>query len=276
MTSPVPRFSRRAVILGGVATAVVGGVAACAGGSKRQAAGRAVTPSPGPTSAGPASGGLTTTSDTSPPTPTGPATFVTRGPSTAGQVALTFHISGDDSIIDAMLSTLAQHRTPVTAFVVGTWLDANHSYARRIQQGGHELANHTWSHPTFASLGAEGMTAEITRCRNLLQDLTGTGGRWFRPSGTDNGVDSPSAAVLDAAGQAGYRTVVGYDVDPADYQDPGASAVVSRTLQAVRPGSIVSLHFGHQGTVDAMGDLLAGLDRARLRPVTLATLLSRP
>lgn len=275
MTSPPPpRFSRRAVILGGLATAAAAGAAACAGGTKHHATSKATTTAPGLTTVPPGSSAASAPALTE--TPGGPAIFLSRGPASARQVALTLHISGDDSIIDAMLSTLAQHRTVVTAFVVGTWLDGNRSYARRIQQGGHELANHTWSHPTFSSLGVGGMTQEITRCRDLLHDLTGGGGQWFRPSGTNNGVDSPSTAALAAAGQAGYRTVVGYDVDPADYKDPGAAAIVSRTLQAVRPGSIVSLHFGHQGTVDAMGDLLAGLDRARLRPVTLATLLGRP
>ena len=65
--------------------------------------------------------------------------------------------------------------------------------------------------------------------------------------------------MLDVAGEAGYRTVLGFDVDPHDYEDPGADAVAQRTLAAVGPGSIVSLHFGHPGTIAALPAILDGL-----------------
>jgi peptidoglycan/xylan/chitin deacetylase (PgdA/CDA1 family) len=58
--------------------------------------------------------------------------------------------------------------------------------------------------------------------------------------------------VLESAGAAGYRVVLGFDVDPFDYSDPGADAVVQRTLKQVQPGSIVSLHFGYPGTIAAL------------------------
>ena len=267
------RLSRRTVLVAGLAAAG-GGLAACASGSKRRAtSATTVTSIPaGSTSA--AAPGAPPTSATTSPAVGGPAGFVSHGPTSTRQVALTLHMNGSDPVIDQMLDVLAKHHTAITAFVVGNWLDQNRAYAQRLLQGGHELANHTWTHPTFLKLGPAGMSEEIDRCRDVLRELTGGGGRWFRPSGTDNGVDIPSAAALLAAGTSGYQTVVGYDVDPADYQDPGAAVIVSRVLQAVGPGSIVSLHFGHAGTVEAMPDLLAGLDRARLRPVTLSTLLT--
>jgi peptidoglycan/xylan/chitin deacetylase (PgdA/CDA1 family) len=102
----------------------------------------------------------------------------------------------------------------------------------------------------------------------------GTGGRWFRPSGTTNGTDTPDPTVLDVASAAGYRTVVGFDVDPADYQDPGAPVISRRTIDAVQPGSIVSLHFGHPGTIDALPDILSNLDARGLRTVDVRTLLT--
>src|SRR5437763_1461745 len=83
---------------------------------------------------------------------------------------------------------------------------------------------------------AAGMAKEITGCRDALVRLAGTGGTYFRPSGTANGTDSPGATVLDVAQRAGYATVIGYDVDPADYADPGAAAVERRTIDAIQPG----------------------------------------
>jgi peptidoglycan/xylan/chitin deacetylase (PgdA/CDA1 family) len=67
---------------------------------------------------------------------------------------------------------------------------------------------------------------------------------------------------------------VSYDVDSLDYTDPGPHAVVATVLGSVRPGSIVSLHFGHSGTVTALPAILRGLASRALRPVTLTALLS--
>jgi peptidoglycan/xylan/chitin deacetylase (PgdA/CDA1 family) len=111
------------------------------------------------------------------------------------------------------------------------------------------------------------------RCRDVLTRLTGSGGRYFRPSGTDDGTTSPGPVVLDVAGQAGYPVVLGFDVDPLDYDDPGADAVTERTLAAVRAGSIVSLHFGHPGTIAALPAILDGLDQKGLQPGTASALL---
>jgi hypothetical protein len=68
--------------------------------------------------------------------------------------------------------------------------------------------------------------------------------------------------------------VLGFDVDPLDYDDPGASVVTQRTLAAVHPGAIISLHFGHAGTVAAMPAILDGLDQRHLTPVTVSKLLA--
>jgi len=69
-------------------------------------------------------------------------------------------------------------------------------------------------------------------------------------------------------------TCLSYDVDPRDFTDPGSPAIVSATLAAVRPGSIVSLHCGHEGTVAAIAPLLAGLHARKLRPVTCSELFA--
>ncbi len=161
----------------------------------------------------------------------------------------------------------------ITAFMVGTFIDANPDLLARFVDEGHELANHTYSHLTFASLSRDEMTSEVVRCRDALVRATGSPGRFFRTSGTADGITAPSAQELDVIAAAGYDSVAGFDVDPSDYEDPGAEAVASRTAAAAGAGSIVSLHFGHEGTIDAMPAILDDLDRRGLRPVTLSQLL---
>lgn len=216
--------------------------------------------------AGPAA----TTATTAPP---GPARFVDHAPTDADRVALTFHTDGDPALAAALLDTLAEHEVAMTAFVVGEWLAADPSWGRRLVDAGHEVANHTFTHPSFLTLAPDVMRDEVLRCRDVLAREAGTPGTLFRPSGTDDGTVAPPEAVLRVAGDAGYATVLGFDVDPLDYEDPGADAVVQRTLAAVAPGAIVSLHFGHAGTVAALPDILDGLADRRLRAVTASELL---
>ena len=187
---------------------------------------------------------------------------------------MTFHTSGDPTIAGQLLDLFSARNVPITAFIVGSWLDANPTWAQRLLAGGHELANHTYNHLTFASLSPAQMDSEITRCRDVLVRLTGSGGRLFRPSGTEDGLATPSAAVLDSAGRAGYPVVLGFNVDPLDYNDPGAAVVTQRVLAAAVPGSVISLHFDHAGTVSAMPGILDGLVSRGLHTVTASQLLA--
>lgn len=198
----------------------------------------------------------------------GRARFVQSG--TGERVALTFHASGDAHLAEQMLDKLAALSAPVTIFAVGQWLEQHPSMVDRIRAGGHELANHTYTHPSLGTLAGPAVATEIVRCRDALVSLTGGPGAYFRPSG----MDVPSDLVLEQASAAGYSTVVGYDVDPEDYRDPGAAAIVERIGRAVRPGSIVSLHLGHAGTVDAIDDVVAGLRGRGLQPVTVSSILA--
>jgi peptidoglycan/xylan/chitin deacetylase (PgdA/CDA1 family) len=249
--------------------------AACSAGRK-PAAGQSAAPSsasssPAPTSGAASAAPVPAQSQTPSPDRAG---FLSAGPRDRQHVALTFHVNGDPALATRLLDLLRADHVPITAFMVGNWLDGNHDIGVRFVDDGHEIANHTYTHLVFPQLDRSAMTSEVVGCRDAIQRLIGSPGRFFRPSGTANGTDDPGPAVLDVARAAGYQTVVGYDVDPADYQDPGADAVSRRTIAAVQPGSIVSLHFGHEGTIEALPSILTALQARGLAPVTMSTLLA--
>jgi peptidoglycan/xylan/chitin deacetylase (PgdA/CDA1 family) len=194
---------------------------------------------------------------------------IAHGPVSATGVALTFHGAGDPELANELLAAVEAAGARVTVLAVGTWLEQQPDMAKRILSGGHELGNHTYRHLTMPELSAQVDDSEITRCAEILRRLTGSQGKWFRPSGTVHA----TSAILTAAGRAGYATSLSYDVDPSDYTDPGAAAIVDRLLRAVRPGSIVSLHFGHTGTVQAMPRILDGLRERGLPAVSMSSLM---
>jgi peptidoglycan/xylan/chitin deacetylase (PgdA/CDA1 family) len=136
-----------------------------------------------------------------------------------------------------------------------------------VTDHGHELGNHTWSHPDLTGLDEAGVRAEIERCRDRLVALTGGPGAFFRPSAAQHA----TAEVRALAGAAGYPTVLSYDVDSRDYTDPGAAAV-RRNVRAAVAGSVVSMHLGHPGTLAALPGLLDELEGRGLKPVTAGQL----
>ena len=194
---------------------------------------------------------------------------IVHGPRTRQEVALTFHGAGDPAIARQLLQVFKTHQARVTVFAVGQWLQAEPHMAAEVLAGGHELGNHTWSHQQMKQLTADQARTEAVRGAEALRAATGTAGWWFRPSGTLHS----TATIRAAAEAAGYHRCVSYDVDPEDFRDPGAALVRSRTLAAVQPGSIVSLHFGHEGTLSALPAILTGLKAKGLEPVTLSRLL---
>ncbi len=255
--------------------------AGCAGTSKSapatRPAGTAAAPGgpPATPSASAASSGPTTetggaTTATSPePAATGPAVEVVHGSRTGDAVALTFHGQGSAALARSLLSEAERAGARVTVLAVGSWLTAEPSMATRILDGGHELGNHTMNHRPMARMDAATAFTEIERAEAVIGRLTGSPGAWFRPSGTPHA----SRPVLGAAGRAGYRHVLSYDVDSLDYTDPGATAVIRTVAAALRPGSVVSLHLGHPGTVEALPALLDLLASRHLRAVTASALL---
>ncbi|MFL6140448.1 MAG: polysaccharide deacetylase family protein [Labedaea sp.] len=199
----------------------------------------------------------------------GPSTELMRGTSGRPELALTFHGAGDLAITRQILATLAQHGARVTVLAVGMWLAAGPDAARMVRDGGHELGNHTWSHPDLASLRPEPMRAEIERCRDKLAELTGSPGAFFRQSQGQHA----TAEELRQAGRAGYPRVLSYDIDSLDWRDPGPTAI-RRAVAAATAGSVVSMHLGHAGTVAALPGILADLAARGLTAVTASKLVS--
>ncbi|WP_245603624.1 polysaccharide deacetylase family protein [Intrasporangium oryzae] len=284
MPDETPTLGRRALLRGGIASAIGLGAAACSPGdetaSTPSSSGSPLSTSSAPT--GPTASPAPSASSASAPgasaggAATVPAVLRTPGPdirradSAPPAVALTFHGAGEAALTLRALDVLAAHHAHVTVFAVGRWLAANPELGRAIVAGGHDLGNHTWSHRTLPRLSADAARTEIADGARAVAAIAGSSPLLFRPSGTPESTPT----IRAAAAASGYARCISYDVDPADYQDPGTTAVVNRTLAGVQAGSIVSLHLGHAGTVAALPRILGGLAARSLAPVTVTSLLA--
>lgn len=254
-------ISRRQAL--GIGIGVAGATALAACSTNPPAATPASTPAhpPAPSTAG-------TTSSTPAPVPGAPAVQVVRGSGSRPEVALTFHGAGELSIAQQVLAALAAANAKATVLAVGTWLAATPDGIRMVRDAGHEIGNHTWSHGNMAAMAADPTLVEIERCRDELAKLVGTPGDFFRQSDAQY----PTERELVAAGKAGYSRVLSYDIDALDWKDPGPE-VIRRAVAAATAGSVVSMHFGHPGTVAALPGILRDLAGRGLTPVTASELL---
>ncbi|MFE2373436.1 polysaccharide deacetylase family protein [Streptomyces sp. NPDC059398] len=263
-------ISRRSALRAGAGAAVAGALAAgCSRGATTAAA-------PTPTGAHPArspSGPARTAAPLHAPAPlafTGQPVQIANGPRNRKRVALTFHGQGNPAVAKSVLAEAERAGARVTVLAVGTWLDEYPAMARRILDGGHDLGNHTLHHISISAMGEREAYAEITGCADRLRRLTGSIGTWFRPSRTQYA----TPLVQRLAARAGYPHVLSYDTDSLDYTSPGAASVVHNVTGAVRPGSVVSMHFGYADTVAALPAILDAFDRRGLHAVTTTELLT--
>ncbi len=252
----VGRLTRRGFLAAVPAAAVAACGVAVVPGAPRPASSAQAVPAGSPTRA-----------PTPAPAAGGPARELVHATSGRREVALTFHGAGDLGLARTILTTLADRGAAVTVLAIGTWLAQNPDAAKLVTDHGHELGNHTWSHPTLTGMTTAAVRSEIERCRDRIAALTGGPGAFFRPSAAQHATPE----VLRLAGAAGYATVLSYDVDSRDFTDPGATAIRG-AVAAATAGSVVSMHLGHPGTLAALPGLLDDLAARGLTPVTASAL----
>lgn len=156
------------------------------------------------------------------------------------QVALTFDADSDNGQIQTILNILEKYGVKATFFVTGSWAQAYPEDVKKIAAAGHDLGNHSQSHPDMSGLSRGGIQAEIQQVHNTVKELTGTEMNLFRaPYGSyDN-------ELIAAVKLSGYLPVQ-WDVDSEDWKDYGMESIVRTVTEnpALQNGSIILMHSG--------------------------------
>ena len=195
-----------------------------------------------------------TTPATAEPEPTstaapGPAQVVTRGNPARRMVALTFDAGSDAGYTAEILDTLRANGVRASFSLTGQWAEDNHNLTLAIASAGHQIINHSYSHPSFTgasssdtALTADARALELQRTETTIYHLTGRSTLpYFRPPFGDY-----DAGVLRDVGADGYRYVVMWTVDTRGWQGASADAIVQRVLSTAEPGAIYVMHVGSQ------------------------------
>jgi peptidoglycan/xylan/chitin deacetylase (PgdA/CDA1 family) len=244
----------------------------------------ALNAAPAPASAAPSSPAATEPADKSAaPSSSAPSTDAPATPAPVAAPKITYsdcHVDGqyiamtfDDgphkTNTPRLLDMLKERHIHATFFLVGENVVENQEIVKRILAEGHELGNHSWSHPNLQVMGDAGVRDQLQRTQDAITKASGVTPKLLRP---------PYGSFTTrqknwAHGEFGF-TVVLWDVDPEDWKYRNAERVKREILKAAVSGSIVLSHDIHKTTVDAMPEVLDTLTARGFKFVTVSQLIS--
>ena len=205
---------------------------------------------------------------------------VTRGGAAKKRVALTFDDGPDPIYTAQVLDTLRSRRAVGSFFVVGRQVQHLPTLARRIADEGHEIGNHTFSHPDLAGLSASAIEVELVTTGRVVEAVTGRRPKLFRPPyiGDARPATEERLRPMAVASTLGYSTA-GLEIDSRDWELQDARAIVARTLERLDAGAghIILLHDAggdRTPTVAAVGPLVDSLRARGYEITTVAGLLN--
>jgi peptidoglycan/xylan/chitin deacetylase (PgdA/CDA1 family) len=195
---------------------------------------------------------------------------VWRGKTNEKIVALTFD-DGPKPTTPGLLDALKEHNLKGTFFVVGFQAEKRPELLRRMLAEGHEIANHSYTHPNLTYLTPAQVQRELCRTSVVIHQATGIRPLFYRPPGGNfNGPVSDAAASLGMAGA--YWTIDGFKFESYPSTPEKLADFV---LNRLKPGAVVLLHNAPTVTVEAIPRIVAGLKVRGYTAVTMSELVKR-
>ena len=202
-----------------------------------------------------------------------------------GKIALSFDDGPDPRWTPKILDILRQKNAPATFFVIGDEANRNPALVKREYAEGHEIGNHTYTHPRFDDITRSQLRLQLNLTQRLIESLLGVKSLLFRPPyGIDHQPEyAEEIEDLPIPQDMGY-ILIGARIDPHDWQQtPGAQMmpdeIVASALQQLKMGNIVLLHDGggdREHTVQALPRLIDAIRARGYQLVLVSDLLGKP
>lgn len=152
------------------------------------------------------------------------------------KIALTFDVAIGDEFIEDILNILEKNNVKATFFVIGSWVDRHEAILKKIDSEGHEIGNHSTTHPHFTQLSSQRIKEEIYITNNKIRKITGKDVIIFRPPFGDY-----NREVVKTVREAGYYCIQ-WDVDSLDWKNPSEEYMYKRVMEKTKNGSILLFH----------------------------------
>ncbi len=197
---------------------------------------------------------------------TGQRAPVFQGNLAEPKIALACNVFWGEDLIPDMLKILADKNVKITFFMGGSWSKRYPDIVRSIADAGHELGNHSYSHPHPNALTKQENQDQILRTEQLLTDITGKKTTLYAPP-----YGEYNDRVIAAAAELGYTTVM-WSIDTIDWQRPSPEVIKNRVLKKIHNGAIILMH-PTKPTLEALPGLLDELIRRGYQVTTVSIIL---
>jgi len=184
-------------------------------------------------------------------------------------VALTFDDGPHPVHTPKLLDILSSHNVKATFYVTGQNASRYPALIRRMVNEGHEIGNHTWSHPNLTKLSDADVRSQLDRSNAAIVSATGVKPRTFRPP--YGALTTRQRSWINSS--YGYP-IVFWTVDPKDWKDRNASLVSSRTIAGAKNGAILLLHDIHATSVAAVPQSINSILSKGYKFVTVSQILA--
>nr|WP_245301296.1 polysaccharide deacetylase family protein [Thermoanaerobacterium butyriciformans] len=183
------------------------------------------------------------------------------------RVAISFDASWGSDKTERILQILRDKNVRATFFLTGLWVDKYPDLVKKISEEGHDVENHSNTHPHMTQLSDSEMANEIKACEEKLVKITGQKPYLFRPPYGDY-----NDRVIETAKSLGYYTIQ-WDVDSLDWRGLDTEAIINRVLPNVKKGSIILFHNNGQFTPEAIPYIIDKLKENGYQIVPISQLI---
>ena len=187
-------------------------------------------------------------------------------------VALTFDDGPHPKYTPIILDILDKYNAKATFFVIGTNAEKYPEIIRRESESGHEIGNHTYSHPDLKKINASDFMDEITRTNGIIEKITGKKPRLFRPPGGYLN----NIIVEKVSAQNGISVLWSWRQDTKDWACPSSDCIVTGVLSNLRDGDVILFHdynANSSPTPEALERILKKLSSQGYKFVTVSELM---
>lgn len=183
------------------------------------------------------------------------------------KVALTMNCAWNADDIDLILETLDKTNTKITFFMVGDWVDKYPEAVKKISDAGHEIGNHSNTHPHVNNLSYEDNVKQIETCNTKIERITNKKTNLYRaPYGEYNDT------VLKSAESINCKTIQ-WNLDTLDYKGLTGIEMWNRLDGKLSQGSIILMHNGTDHTADSLELLINNIKNSGFEIVTVSDLI---
>lgn len=183
------------------------------------------------------------------------------------KIAISFDASWGADNTEKLLDILDKYKVKTTFFLVGGWVDKYPDKVKEIHERGHEIGNHSNTHPDMTSLSKEKIIQEVASTDAKVMTITGQKTKLFRfPSGSYNN------SSMEAVESTNHKCIQ-WDVDSVDWKEQGAKAEYDRVMKNVKSGSIVLFHNNAKYTPENLPKILEQLQAEGYKIVPISQLI---